>query len=235
MYACFSAAVFSAQTVFPTVAVTWCDSAGCCGWPWRWQRQKPRQGLLSLAAALAGVAGAAANNLAGQLAHQIWQILQGSTAPPGMLSGPSASEAAAPSVGAPGHSAPTHGASSSAPGPLPAATNPPGPTEESEEPPWRRSRSRLPPAAASAEPPAPPPLVSAPPAGPGSAAAVPTPATAVVDVEREPGESRPAVRLDLRACRVCGAQAYQGKSICLNMECVSRRNICLVWGGVFVE
>ncbi|CAL1152377.1 unnamed protein product [Cladocopium goreaui] len=152
-------------------------------------------------------AGAAANNLAGQLAHQIWQILQGSvTAPPGMLSGPSASEAAAPSVGAPGHSAPTHGASSSAPGPLPAATNPPGPTEESEEPPWRRSRSRLPPAAASAEPPAPPPLVSAPPPGPGSAAAVPTPATDVVDVEREPGESRPAVRLDLRACRVCGAQ-----------------------------
>ena len=178
-------------------------------------------------------AGAAANNLAGQLAHQIWQILQGSvTAPPGMLSGPSASEAAAPSVGAPGHSAPTHGASSSTPGPLPAA-NPPGPTEESEEPPWRRSRSRLPPAAASAEPPAPPPLVSAPPPGPGSAAAVPTPATDVVDVEREPGESRPAVRLDLRACRVCGAQAYQGKSICLNMECVSRRNICLVWGGCF--
>ena len=80
-------------------------------------------------------AGAAANNLAGQLAHQIWQILQGSvTAPPGMLSGPSASEAAAPSVGAPGHSAPTHEASSSTPGPLPAATNPPGPTEESEEP-----------------------------------------------------------------------------------------------------
>ena len=55
MYACFSAAGFSAQSVFPTVAVTWCDSAGCCGWPWRWQRQKPRQGLLSLAAALAVV------------------------------------------------------------------------------------------------------------------------------------------------------------------------------------
>ena len=110
-----------------------------------------------------GVPAGAAANLAGQLAHQIWQIPQGSTAPPGMMSGPSASEAAAPSVGAPGHSAPTHGPSSSTPGPLPAATNPPGATEESEEPPWRRSRSRLPPPPVSDEPPAPPPLVSAPP------------------------------------------------------------------------
>lgn len=168
-------------------------------------------------------------NPANNLAQAIWLYLQGGNAghaaavpavPHGMMA-PPVLHGTAPPVAHGTPPPPVAPMPSSSSGP-PAANPGPGDATAGEVPPWRRrSRSRV--AAPVAAAPESTPPVHTPPA---VAEAAPASAAPVVDLENETAAATPKagakkpLSLDLRYCRVCREIAYQGKSVCLNTECV---------------